>query len=63
VRPVAEGQQRRHLAVGVEPQVAALAAVASVGAAPGDVRLPPERHRAGTTVAAPHVEVGFVDET
>ena len=62
VRVVAEGQQRGHVAVGDQPDVAALAAVAAVGAAPGDVRLAPEGDAARAAVAASDVEAAFVDE-
>ena len=55
VRVVAEGEQRGDVAVGDEPDVAALAAVAAVGPAPGHVRLAPERHAARAAVAASHV--------
>ena len=48
--------------VGDQPDVPAAAAVAPVGAAPGHVGLPAERHRAGPTVAGPDVDLGLVDE-
>src|SRR5581483_9520298 len=44
---VPEGDQRGDVAVGTEPDVAALAAVAAVRPAPVDVRFPPEGDRAG----------------
>ena len=50
------------VAVGQQPDVAAVAAVAAVGAALGDVGLAPERDRARAAVAAPHVELRLVDE-
>ena len=59
---VAEGEQRGHVAVGDEPDVAAVAAVAAVGAALGDVGLAPERDAARAAVAALHVEAALVDE-
>ena len=62
VRVVAEGEERGDVAVGDKPDVAALAAVTAVGATLRDVRLPPERHRAGAPVARLHVELGLVDE-
>ena len=62
VRVVAEGEQRRDVAVGDEPDVAAVAAVAAVGPALGDVGLAAERDGAGTAVAALDVEVALVDE-
>ena len=62
VRVVPEGEQRRHVAVGDEPDVAAVAAVAAVGPALGDVGLPAERHAAGAAVAAPDVHAHLVDE-
>ena len=54
---VAEGEQRGDVAVGPEPDVAALAAVAAVGAALRDVGLPPERDRAGAAVATAQVDL------
>ncbi len=62
MRVVAEGEQRRDVAVGDEHDVAAPAAVAAVGPALGDVRLAPERHRAGAAVAAADVHLDLVDE-
>jgi hypothetical protein len=59
---VPEGQQRRDVVVGDEPDVAAVAAVAAVRTALGDVGLPAERHRARPTVAALDVEAALVDE-
>ena len=57
VRVVAEGEQRRDVAVGDEPDVAAVAAVASVGAALGHVRLPAERDAARAAVTALDVQM------
>jgi len=48
--------------VGHQPDVAALAAVAPVGATLGDVRLPPEADRARAAVTGFGVELSFVDE-
>ena len=62
VRVVAEREQRRDVAVGLQPDVAALAAVAAVGPALGDVRLAPHRDAARAAVAALHVELRLVDE-
>ena len=62
VRMVTERQQRRHVVVGDQPDVAALAAVAAVRAAHHDRTLAPERHAARATVAAAHVELALVDE-
>ena len=62
VRMVAEGEQRGDVAVGHEPDVAALAAVAAVRPAHGDVGLPPERDAARAAVAAAHVQLRLVDE-
>ena len=59
---VAEGEQRGHVAVGDEPDVAALAAVAAVGAAVDDRALPPEADAARAAVAAADVQPALVDE-
>ena len=62
VRVVPEREQRRDVAVGLQPDVAALAAVPTVGAALGHVRFAPHRDRARAAVAALDVELGLVDE-
>ena len=54
---VAEGQERGHVAVGDQPDVAALAAVAAVGAAVDDRTLPPEADAARAAVAPADVEL------
>ena len=59
---VAEGEERGHVAVGDEPDVAALAAVAAVGAAVDDRTLPPEADAARPAVAPADVEPALVDE-
>jgi hypothetical protein len=59
---ISEGEQRRHVVVGHEPHIAALAAVASVGPAEHDGTFTPERHATRSTVAPPHVELALVDE-
>ena len=59
---VAEGEQRGHVAVGDQPDVAARAAVTAVGSALGHVGLATDRHAAGPAVAAAHVDVALVDE-
>ncbi len=48
--------ERRPLGVRDDHDVAAVAAVAAVGAAFGDMRLAPERHAARAAVAAFHVD-------
>ena len=63
VRVVAEREQRGDVAVGDQPDVAALAAVAAVRAAHRDGALTAERHAAGAAVATAHVQLGFVDES
>ncbi len=60
---VTEGEQRRHVRVGDEPDVAALAAVAAVGTAAWYMSFTPERHTAVATVAGFGVQLGFVDES
>ena len=62
VRMVAERQQRRHVVVGDEPDIAALAAVAAVRTALHDRTLASERHAARAAVTAAYVELAFVDE-
>ena len=62
VRVVAEREQRRDVAVGLQPDVAARAAVAAVGPALRDVGLAPERHAARAAVAAAEVDLDLVDE-
>src|SRR5207237_4247315 len=62
VRMVPEREERRDVAIRPQDGVAALAAVASVGSAAGNVRLAPERHRPGAAVTTPHVDLRLVDE-
>ena len=62
VRMVPERQQRRHVVVGDQPDVAALAAVAAVRTAHHDRALASERHAARAAVTAAHVELALVDE-
>jgi hypothetical protein len=61
-RVVPEREQRGDVVVGDQPDVAPRAAVTPVGAAPGDVRLPAERHRPGAAVPGLGVEVALVDK-
>ena len=62
VRVVPEGEQRRHVPIGDEPHVPAVATVTPVGPAPGDVGLPAERHAPGAAVTTPEVHAHLVDE-
>ena len=59
---VAEREQRGHVAVGLQPDVTALASVTAIGSALGHVGLAAHRDRAGTTVATLDVELRLVDE-
>ena len=59
---VPKGEKGRDIAIGDQPHIAAFAAVAAIGPAPRDMRLPTERDRARATVAALHVEARLVDE-
>ena len=62
MRVVAEREQRRDIAAGLHPDIAAAAAVAAVGPTFGDVRFAPERDTAGTAVATLHVQLRHVHE-
>ncbi|GAC1316485.1 MAG: hypothetical protein NVSMB12_13310 [Acidimicrobiales bacterium] len=59
---VAEREQRRHVVVGEQPYVAAVAAVAAVRSPARDVGLSAHRHRTGATVTGADVDLGLVDE-
>src|SRR3546814_9237818 len=59
---VAEVDQRVEAGDGFEDDVAALAAVAAVGAAIFDIFLAPERHGAGAAVAGLDENLGLVEE-
>jgi hypothetical protein len=59
---ITEREERRDVAVGDEPDVAAAAAVAAVGSTLGDMGFAPERHRPGTAVASLDVETALIDE-
>jgi hypothetical protein len=62
VRVVAKSQKRCHVAVGDQPNVSALAAIASVGSAHGFGALTSERHTSSSAVTGAHIQLAFVDE-
>src|SRR5439155_14708448 len=62
VRVVAKREERRDVAVRLQPHVAAPAAVAAVGPAARHVRLSPEGDAARAAVATLHVALRYVDE-
>ena len=59
---VLEGQQRSDVVVRDQPHIAALAAVAAVGAAFGDVCFTAERNRARAAVTGLYMELALVNE-
>src|SRR3546814_7961776 len=59
---VAKVDQRVESADRLEHHIAALAAVAAVGAAIFDIFLAPERHGAGAAVAGPDEDLGLVEK-
>jgi hypothetical protein len=59
---VAKVEERRDVAIGHEPQITTAAAVAAVGSTAGDMGLSPNRHRAGTTVAAGDIDPALIDK-
>src|SRR5260370_32705546 len=59
---VPEREERRDVAIGAQDDVAALAAVAAVRSAAGNVRLAAERHGPGAAVPTPHVDLRLVDK-
>lgn len=62
VRVVAEAEERCDIAVSDEPDVAAVAAITTVGAAFGDVGFTTECDRARTAISGLHMEATLVDE-
>jgi hypothetical protein len=62
VRVVAKSQERGHVAVGDQPDVAPSPAVATVGSAHGHGALATERHASGPTIAGFHVQLALIDE-
>ena len=62
VRVVAKREQRRDVAVGDQPDIATLAAIAAVGSAECLGSLTPERRTAGATIAAAYIQLRFIDE-
>ena len=60
---VAEVHQRGHVVVHLQDDGAAVAAVAAVGAAGGDVLLPMERHRAVAAIAGPNGDPRLINKT
>jgi hypothetical protein len=57
---VAECQKRCDISIGDEPDVAAPAAVAAIGATLGDMGLATERDAACTTVTTTDIDLTFV---
>ena len=62
MRMIAKGQQRRDIAIGDKPDRPAVATIAAVRTAFGDMCFTPERNTAGATVAALNVDVALIDE-
>jgi hypothetical protein len=62
VRMIAKRQQRGRVAIGEQDYVAAIPAVAAIGAALRDVGLTPERDRSRAAVATLEVDLDFVNE-
>jgi hypothetical protein len=62
MRMIAKGQKRRDIAIGDKPDRPAIATIAAVRTALGDVRFTPERNTAGAAVAALDVDVALIDE-
>jgi hypothetical protein len=62
VRGPSQVEQRGHVPIGDEHDVAAGAAITPVGPSPGDVRFPSEGHGAIATVTAAHVHRALIDE-
>jgi hypothetical protein len=60
---VAEAEERRLVDRGHEPHVAPVSAVPTIGPAPVDMGLAPPRHRSGSPVAGPRVQLSLIDET
>ena len=63
VRMIAKREQRRDVAVGDEPDVATLSAIAAVGATHDDRPLATERDAACAAVAAPHIQLRFINKS
>jgi 2-methylaconitate cis-trans-isomerase PrpF len=62
VRVVAKSQKRCHVAVGDQPNVSALTAIATVWTAHGFGAFTTERHTSGSAVTGAHIQLAFVDE-
>jgi len=62
VRMVTKAVQRRHVAVGNQPDIPARTAVTTVGTTLGHVRLSAKRNGAGAPVASLDVKLCFVYE-
>ena len=62
VRVIAEAEQRRHVAVSHQPDVATGRAVTAVGATSGHERLTSKRHTPGAAIASLDVHLGFIDK-
>ena len=62
VRMVLEGEERRDVVVGNEPDVAAVATIAAVGSTHDYWAFTPETDAARAAIASLHVQLAFVDE-
>ena len=59
---ITEGQQRGDVAISNQPDVATLAAVATIGAPERFGSFATERRAAGATIAAAYIQLRFIDE-
>jgi hypothetical protein len=60
---VLEAEQRRGVAVGLEPDVASTTAIAAVRPAFGNMGLPPKRDAPRPTIPSLDVKLSLVDES
>jgi hypothetical protein len=62
VRVIAKGKQRGNVAVSDEPDIATLAAIATVRSTECLRAFASERRTAGSTIAAAYIQLRFIDE-
>jgi hypothetical protein len=62
VRVISKCQERRHVTVGQQPHIAALAAIATIGPTHSFRTFASETDASSAAVSAPHIQLGFIDK-
>jgi hypothetical protein len=59
---IAKSQKRRHVAVGDQPNISTLTAIAAIWTAHGFRTFTTKGHTSSSTVTGAHIQLAFVDE-